>query len=232
MGINLIGPGACFSTATLIADSVSTTGGSVDSTASLTQVNGVPVNAALEVQSTKGGFLMPRMTTAQRNALTTVVNGMLVFLTDQQSYSVYQNGLWQTSVSSVQGSISLANFLTIYDTPIQLLPPPGNGFAYVITRAGITYNYGSAQLTTGGAVVMQYGNTNHAGGTAATNTVAAASFTGATASTFFVFTTASTILTANWNNAGIYLTCGTADFAVGTGGSFKYFVDYTVVTST
>jgi hypothetical protein len=78
MGINLISPSAIPS-ATLIYDTGTVTGGPIDSVALMTKVNGVPVNAALEIQSVSGTLLLPRMTTTQKNALTTVVDGMLLF---------------------------------------------------------------------------------------------------------------------------------------------------------
>ena len=50
---------------------------------------------ALDVSSTTGAFIVPRMTTAQRNALT-AVNGMIVYNTTANQFNFYENGAWVT----------------------------------------------------------------------------------------------------------------------------------------
>lgn len=50
---------------------------------------------ALDVSSTTGAFIVPRMTTAQRNALT-AVNGMIVYNTTNDQFNFYENGAWVT----------------------------------------------------------------------------------------------------------------------------------------
>lgn len=59
---------------------------------------GIGTNApqgALDVSSTTGGFIVPRMTTTERDALI-AVNGMIIYnLTDNQFY-FYENGAWVT----------------------------------------------------------------------------------------------------------------------------------------
>ncbi|MDO5980795.1 hypothetical protein [Flavivirga spongiicola] len=52
-------------------------------------------SAALEVKSTTGGFLMPRINTSQRNAISAPANGLMVFNTETNSFNVYKNGSWQ-----------------------------------------------------------------------------------------------------------------------------------------
>lgn len=47
-------------------------------------------SAALEVSSTTGGILVPRMTTAQRNALVTPPVGMMIFNTDTNAFEFFQ----------------------------------------------------------------------------------------------------------------------------------------------
>jgi hypothetical protein len=50
---------------------------------------------ALDVTSTTGAFIVPRMTTAQRDALT-AVNGMIIYNTTTNQFNFYENGAWVT----------------------------------------------------------------------------------------------------------------------------------------
>lgn len=50
---------------------------------------------ALDVSSTSGAFIVPRMTTAQRDALT-AVNGMIVYNTTTNQFNFRENGAWVT----------------------------------------------------------------------------------------------------------------------------------------
>ncbi len=50
---------------------------------------------ALDVSSTTGAFIVPRMTTAQRDALT-AVNGMIIYNTTANQFNFYENGAWVT----------------------------------------------------------------------------------------------------------------------------------------
>ena len=50
---------------------------------------------ALDVSSTAGALIVPRMTTAQRVALT-AVNGMIIYNTDDNQFNFYENGAWVT----------------------------------------------------------------------------------------------------------------------------------------
>jgi len=50
---------------------------------------------ALDVVSTTGALIVPRMTTTQRNALT-AVNGMIIYNTSDNQFNFYENGAWAT----------------------------------------------------------------------------------------------------------------------------------------
>jgi hypothetical protein len=50
--------------------------------------------AALQVDSTTQGFLPPRMTTAQRNAIVSPANSLIVFDTDVQNLCYRRDGVW------------------------------------------------------------------------------------------------------------------------------------------
>ena len=51
-------------------------------------------SAPLEVSSTTGGVVMPRMTTTQRNAIASPTNGEMVYDTDLNKFYGYANSAW------------------------------------------------------------------------------------------------------------------------------------------
>ena len=56
-------------------------------------------SSMLDIQSTTKGVLIPRMTTAQRAAISTPANGLLVFDTDTKSFWFYNVNTWKELVS-------------------------------------------------------------------------------------------------------------------------------------
>lgn len=130
-------------------------------------------------------------------------------------------------------SMTLAQFNGMYAAPFQILPAPGAGNIIVLERALIYMNYGSAQLTSGGAVAFQYGNTVHGGGPLASNTEQASDFTGAAANQNFWFNGSSGNGSnmADQTNVGLFLSNATAAFATGTGASFNIHVWYNIVAT-
>jgi len=52
---------------------------------------------ALDVVSTTGAFIVPRMTTTQRNALTPV-NGMIIYNTSMGVFQFRQGGTWESPI--------------------------------------------------------------------------------------------------------------------------------------
>ena len=51
-------------------------------------------SAILDIKSTTSGFLVPRLTSAQRSSMPNKVAGLLVYDTDLQSYMLYDNSTW------------------------------------------------------------------------------------------------------------------------------------------
>ncbi len=73
-------------------------------------------SAMLDVKSTTKGLLIPRLTTIQRNAISTPAIGLLVFDTDSESFWFNDSGGWVELVSGVSSSIADVDD----DTKIQL----------------------------------------------------------------------------------------------------------------
>ena len=83
--------------------------------------------SALEIESTTGALVPPRMSTANMNLIPTPLNGAIVFNTTQQSLFIHKNGVWQSlsngslvvnrSYSGSNGAISTTNN-TYFDFPI------------------------------------------------------------------------------------------------------------------
>jgi len=230
MGINLISP-TSFTTSVLIGDTSQAAGGSNDSTPSLTKVGGVPVNAALEIQSTSGAFLLPRMTSAQINALTTVVDGMGAYDTTLNSVRFRQNGAWGQGFSASIVSLTTAQFAGMYANPVQLIAAPGAGKMILILSSYLELVFVSTQYANGGAIQLQYGNTNHAGGQNAAGNIAAATINGLVATSILgmpsgIFLNA--VPTAPALNQGIFISNDTAAFDTGDS-TFIINVLYTII---
>lgn len=87
-----------------VNNTTTTPAGSAYNIPTPTLVSTVPVSAQLELQSTTGALLIMRMTTTQRNALITVVNGMVIYNSTTTTFQFYQNGGW-VSLSAGAGGV-------------------------------------------------------------------------------------------------------------------------------
>ena len=238
MGINLLAPTG-LSSATLIADSVSTTDGSNDSIATLTKNGGNPVSACLELQSTKGGFLLPRMTTVQRDALN-AVNAMQVFNSDTGVVDIYQAGGWASGSSVVLSAavnVNQASLQGMNAAAVAILGAPGAGKVIIVHAAFLNYTYANATAYTGGgAIALQYGAGVYAAGNAATALASATLLTNAANSVLNLGSPSATnvnpVASATAINAGIYLSNAAAAFTGGGADSnLAVRVWYSIVTA-
>ena len=67
-------------------------------------------SAILDLKTTTQGFLPPRMTTVQRNAISNPASGLVIFNTTSNALNIYFSGAWyQLSTSLVPGSITTLN---------------------------------------------------------------------------------------------------------------------------
>lgn len=54
----------------------------------------IPASAVMDIQSTTKDILIPRMTAAQRDVITNLTNGLIVFVTDTNSFWYYNGTIW------------------------------------------------------------------------------------------------------------------------------------------
>ena len=60
-------------------------------------------SSALEIESTTGGILIPRMTETQRDAIVSPASGLMIYQTDEVSGFYFYNGTGWTKIDGVAG---------------------------------------------------------------------------------------------------------------------------------
>ncbi len=63
----------------------------------------INANAAIEVESTSKGILLPRMNTLQQNAMTSPPDGMMIYNTDSACITIRRNGVWRSTCAANGG---------------------------------------------------------------------------------------------------------------------------------
>ena len=114
--------GAHLQASTLISENIQVNGAGPDGISSLTKINGLPISAALEIQSTQGGLVVPRLTQAEVDALSTSTTtslspGTMVFNTDSGEFEFNKGG----ALASQPFSGVLMNEFSITLTAAQIL---------------------------------------------------------------------------------------------------------------
>ncbi|TAD96041.1 MAG: hypothetical protein EAZ97_14685 [Bacteroidetes bacterium] len=69
------------------------------------------ISSKLEISSTSQGFLPPRMTTAQRNAIISPAEGLSIYNTDAKCLEFYDGTAWKSNCSSASTSKFAGNLL-------------------------------------------------------------------------------------------------------------------------
>lgn len=185
-------------------------------------------SVACEILSTKGAFLVSRMTSAQVAALT-LENGMIVYNTDDDEFNLAQGGTWSNfSPNATQTetvSITSPQLLGMFNAPVNILPAPGAGKAIIVTNVIFDYVFNTTAYQAGGTIQLFYGAKT---ATASSALPAAALTAGAG-----TVTTGASVTTqrnaADVANAAITLSNNTAAFTTGDG-TAKVTVFYTLIT--
>ncbi len=154
----------------LIADTVSTVGGNTTSNDSIpirTLIGSTPAKAALEIQSTNGSLILPRMTSAQlATILPLTVDGSLAYNSTLGSIVSVgggtTNNAWGTLPLTATVSLTTAQVKALRASPFTLLAAPGAGLQIIVHRVTVEYVFVTTPYTVpGGATLgLTIGGTN------------------------------------------------------------------------
>jgi len=125
-------------------------------------------SSILDIQSTTAGLLPPRMTLAQRDAIVTPAEGLLISCTDCSTKGLYQyiNGAWQAMMSSNTG-----NYGTVVNP--------------ITGKTWLDRNLGATQVATSPTDAASYGDLYQWGRNADGHQIRTSGITATLASNFF-----------------------------------------------
>ncbi len=120
-------------------------------------------SSALDITSTTQGMLVPRMTTAQRNAIAAPATGLLIYETDGAAGFYYYTGATWTGVRGGLATSTLANLMA--PTKVNVTVQPGVDNSVDLGATGFTWRnlYVTGVGYLGTAQVGNYAGTPQAG---------------------------------------------------------------------
>jgi hypothetical protein len=166
-------------------------------------------SAELDVTSTTKGFLVPRMTQVQRNAIAIpVVAGLQIWCSNcgtSGEMQVYNGTTWTNMIGGVAGA-------SVPDAPTSPVAAAGN------TQSTITF---SAPASNGGSAITGYTVTSSPGSFTATGATSPIIVTGLTNGTSYTFTIVATNALGN-SVASVVSNAVTPNFVCGSTVTFTY----------
>jgi uncharacterized protein (TIGR02145 family) len=93
-------------------------------------------SAITEISSTTKGFLPPRMTLAQRNAINNPVEGLMIFNTTSGCPNYFSAGVWKEWCGSITGTISALNCAISTAAGTLVSGQPSNGVVINVPYSG------------------------------------------------------------------------------------------------
>jgi hypothetical protein len=130
-------------------------------------------SSALEINSTSKGFLMPRMTTLQRDGITTPATGLLIFNSTSSKFNYYNGTAW------IEISGSLAPLASAPDAPV---------IGTATASAGAASVAFTAPANDGGSAITNYIVTSSPGDFTGQGTTSPIEVTGLVNGTAYTFT--------------------------------------------
>jgi hypothetical protein len=135
-------------------------------------------------------------------------------------------------VSTAVVTLTAAQVVAMYTTPVQLVAAITGSTIMPIKAQVAIASTGHTAFSSGGAAIIQWGNTTHGGGTQAmTGTIAAGNITSASNSNFSLsgLGDVTTTVTTGAGGLGLFLSNATQVFAGGTGSTLVVVLSYVVV---
>lgn len=203
-----------------------------------TKVGANLCNAILELQSTTRAFLPPQMTTAQRNAIPNLVNGMEVFDTTLQTKVVYQGNAWVAMSpvvlpTFVSGVLTAAQMNGAFTLGVPLIPAAGANRAIIVSGFSLELISDGTAFTGGGAIKLQFDTTLNAGGIGVSGTIPSTFLTGAgTDRLTYVSGAFTAAAVVNYVNTPVCIANAGAVFAAGGASTLNWGIWYSVLTTT
>lgn len=124
------------------------------------------------------------------------------------------------SLQHVTKSLTAANLIAMYTTPVVLIAAQGAGKSIVVQKLVFTITRTSTAFTGGGAAIVQYAATANGVGTQALDSTLASTVITGSAGTSISFRNGAVVSDAAstvTQNVGLYISNATAVFAAGTG---------------
>jgi hypothetical protein len=132
-----------------------------------TKVGDAFAAAALEVQSSTGGLLLPRLTNAQIAAVDAAVDvafapGTIAWNTDTNSMFSVNSSNAVPGIQYAAVTLLVADIAGMYAAPFEIIGAPGLGNLIIIDSVTLVNNFNTDNFTDGGPIIIQYDSTDAA----------------------------------------------------------------------
>ncbi|HYO21480.1 MAG TPA: tail fiber domain-containing protein [Flavisolibacter sp.] len=185
-------------------------------------------SAMLDVSSGNKGFLVPRMSQGQRNAISSPATGLLIYQTDgTPGFYYYANG-WQPIGSGGSGSganRALSNLESGTSINTHLLPAGSGAYSLGSPSASwLDLNLSGSLVLQGNRFISSYATTNNFFGAAAGNPNVSGSFNTGTGQLSLANNVTGNYNTANGHRALYNMFSGTSNTGIGVEALFNNIV--------
>ncbi|RLD41470.1 MAG: hypothetical protein DRI89_09720 [Bacteroidetes bacterium] len=113
-------------------------------------------SAMLDVKSDTAGLLIPRMTTAQRDAISSPAQGLMVFVTDDNSFYYYTGSIWKTVGRGATGWDMNSSIIYADSTHHVVIGNSTTAGTFEVVTDKATGTYTTDRCTSGSASAMEY----------------------------------------------------------------------------